>query len=77
MLAQREVNMPVRNRLSELLTERQMTLAELQRKVGRVDMRTLKRWQDNQIDRFDAPTIEKLCKALDCRLSDLLVLDED
>jgi putative transcriptional regulator len=77
VLQQREVTMPVRNRLSELLVERKMTLAELQKKVGRVDMRTLKRWQDNQIDRADFPILEKLCKALDCKPGDLIVLDED
>lgn len=76
MLDVKEREMPVRNRLAAIMHARGVTRKELSLKT-RINERTLKSWEEDRINRADFPTIEKLCRALDCKPGDLIVLDED
>lgn len=69
--------MAVRNRLAILLAEksvdskRRISIAEISRETG-IDQRTLGKWANNTITRFDAPVISALCAYFNCSVGDLL-----
>ena len=58
--------------LSELLAERQMTQAELSRLCG-IRPSTISMIYNGLADRLNVHHLDKICGALDCNLSDLLV----
>lgn len=69
--------MTVNNRFAALLAEkgiqekRRITVAEVARTTG-IDQRTLGKWANNTITRYDAPVIDALCRYFDCNPGDLL-----
>jgi putative transcriptional regulator len=75
---QHEVVLAVHNRFTELLAlkeckeGRRITFREIARETG-VHESTLSNWA-KQVSRFDADTIEALCKFFECGIGDLLIL---
>ena len=64
----------VRLRVSQLLKERGMTVADLAKKTG-MSYNTVLALTRDASDRFDRGTIAKLCKALGVQPGDLIVYD--
>lgn len=64
-------------RLAVLMAEKspQLTQRQLARELG-VGTATIGRLHNNNFERVDKQTIEKLCNYFDCRLDDLFVLVE-
>lgn len=61
----------IRNKLSEILGRRRMSIAELTRKAG-ISYPTAHNFYADLTRRYDADVIERLCAALDCQPGDLL-----
>ena len=59
------------SRLSRLLGERRMSLLELQRRTG-VPYSSLHPLYHDRATRYDGRTLDRLCRALDCGVADLL-----
>ena len=59
------------NRLSRLLGDRRMSIAELQRRTG-LAYTTVYRLYQGQTDRIDFETLDKLCRALEVTPNDIL-----
>lgn len=70
---------PISNHFAKLLAEKQdkenrfIPLAEVA-SGAKVSRKTLYKWEKNIVDRFDADTVERLCKYFGVGLSDLLEL---
>jgi putative transcriptional regulator len=70
------------NRLRVLLAQkaefekRNISLKEVQRETG-IAWTTLQSWANNDVTRYDAPIIIKLCDYLDCGLKDLIVYEHE
>jgi DNA-binding Xre family transcriptional regulator len=70
--------MPIITRLRVLLAEkaqkekRNIPLSEVAEETG-VAWKTLQRWANNEVTRYDAPVIEALCDYLDCGVGELIV----
>lgn len=70
----------VRNRLLELMQERELKLGrrlkqvEIAEFVG-VSGHTITSWIRNDVTRFDSNVIEGLCDYFDCEVGDLLYFD--
>ena len=67
----------IRIHLGRLLGEKKMKMSELSEKTG-INKNTIGElyYEKSQMVRFD--TLDKICKALDCKLSDLIeYLPED
>ncbi len=66
----------IRIKLSTLLGEKKMTQSELARKTG-IRKATINElyWELNESIKLD--TIDKICEALDCEISDLLVRESE
>jgi len=63
--------MAIKIKLSNLLGERKMRVAELSRKTG-INQNTLgKLYHEKGASGTKLKTIDKLCEALDCRIEDL------
>lgn len=68
--------MTVNNRFSILIAQKMMddkkrvSLAEIARQTG-IDQRTLGRWANNTITRYDVPVINALCIYFGCQPGDL------
>ena len=70
----------LRNRFLYLVTEKE-------RKIGRkikyieiaeatgISQSVISRWMNSNIERYDAPVVEKLCEYFECDLCDLLYLE--
>ena len=69
------------NRLRVLLAQkaeyekRNISLKEVQRGTG-IAWTTLQSWANNDVTRYDALVIIKLCDYLDCELGDLIVYEK-
>ena len=61
-------------RLDELLTEREMTLVQLSEAVG-VTVVNLSVLKNDRARAIRFSTLEAICKALDCTVGDLLVIN--
>jgi putative transcriptional regulator len=59
------------NRLSRILGERRMSVAELQRQTG-LSYVTLHNLYSDKSTRIDFETLNKICRALDVRPGDIL-----
>ena len=74
--------MTVNNRFGVLLAEksanekRRISIAEVARSTG-IDQRTLGKWANNTLTRFDAPVIDALCRYFDCQPGDLFTWSDD
>ena len=63
--------MPIKIKLSNLLGERKMKVAELSRETG-INQNTLGRlYHEKSVNGIELETMGKLCEALDCRIEDL------
>jgi putative transcriptional regulator len=67
--------MEVRVRLLEMLQKRGRTIYWLSKQVG-VDFTTMYRFRDGEAKGIRFALLAKMCKALDCEISDLLVLED-
>ena len=61
----------IRNRLSALMGERRISQRELQRRTG-LSYTTINELYHDRAKRLDFETLDKLCRALDCQVSDRL-----
>ena len=64
----------VRIRLSALLGEKRMTQIELSRKTG-IRPATINEIYHELVERINLEHIDKICEALDCNISDLLIYE--
>lgn len=70
----------LKNRLLFLLTERERKLgkripqSEVARVVG-VSNNTITNWIHNNVTKYEAPIVERLCDYFDCDLGDLLYFE--
>lgn len=70
----------LKNRLLYLVTEwerannKRVSQAELARELG-ISYNALIRWLNNDVERFDAPIIERLCEHFGVEVGDLLYID--
>lgn len=70
----------LRNRLlllvqtEEQKRSRRISLSELARDLG-LSYTTVDRWLKNEVERFDAPIIERLCEHFGVEVGDLLYID--
>lgn len=62
-------------RLDQLLAERDMTLTELSRRVN-LSIVNLSILKNNRAKAIRFSTLRAICRALDCEVGELLVLDE-
>lgn len=62
--------------LSRLLGERKMKVSELAEKTG-LHRNGLSRLYNEETDGIKFQTLELICKALDCQISDLIEIIED
>ena len=53
-----------------------ISLKEVQR-VTEIAWTTLQSWANNDVTRYDAPVIIKLCDYLNCELKDLIVYERE
>jgi putative transcriptional regulator len=63
--------MPIKIHLSRLLGERKIRAAELSRQTG-ISQNTLSKFYHEKAKGIEFETLEKLCRALGCSVSDLL-----
>ena len=68
--------MAIHCRLSTLLGERRIKMAELSRMTG-VSKTTINAMYHDRVRKIDYGVLERICKALDCRLSDILEYVEE
>ena len=74
------MSVKLQNRLLILLTEkekrekRRITYTEIAEAVE-TSVNVISRWIKNDVSRFDAPLVEKLCIYFECDLCDLLYLE--
>lgn len=61
----------IRNKLSEMLGRRRMSIAELTRRAG-ISYPAARNFYADQTRRYDASVLERICAALDCQPGDLL-----
>lgn len=66
----------IRILLSTRLGERRMTQSELARATG-IRSQTINELYHEMTDRVSLEQLDLICKALDCKISDLLVQEED
>lgn len=59
----------------ELREKRRVTQQELARAIG-VSENTITNWMYNDVTKFQAEIIEKLCRFFDCGLCDLLYFED-
>jgi putative transcriptional regulator len=70
----------LRNRFFQLLSEkecrenRRITQREIAESIG-VSLQTIGRWMHNDVTKFEAGIIEKLCDYFQCDVGDLLYID--
>jgi DNA-binding Xre family transcriptional regulator len=70
----------LKNRLFVLIRKREIELGrpvtqiELAEKLG-FSEQLISRWVHNEVTRFDAEIVEKICAEFDCDLNDLLYLE--
>lgn len=64
------------NRLSTILGERRMSVAELARRAG-LTYSVAHGMYSGETQRYDAPVLDKLCQALGVQVGDLLVYVPD
>ncbi len=63
--------MAIHCRLSTLLGERRIKMAELSRMTG-VSKTTINAMYHDRVRKIDYGVLERICKALDCGLSDIV-----
>ena len=72
---------PVINRFAFILSEkerkenRKISYSDIFQETG-IATSTLSKWATNKVRKYDADTIEKLCKFLECQPGDLIVFVE-
>ncbi len=72
----------ISNRFRVLLAQkaeqekRNISLKEVQRGTG-IPWSSLQAWANNDVERFDAKVIIKLCDYLECEIKDLIIFDRE
>jgi putative transcriptional regulator len=72
----------LRNRFFILLSEkeqreeRRITQSEVANAVG-ITIHTVGRWMRNEVGKFEAPVVERICDYFNCEVGDLLYLERD
>lgn len=66
----------INSNLAVLLAERKLKVADLVRATG-INKSTLHKLYNDESVRIDFETIDKICKALDVSVGDLLVFEKD
>lgn len=69
-------NLAIHCRLSTLLGERRIKMAELSRMTG-ISKTTIHAMYHERVQKIDYSVPERICKALDCGLSDILEYVEE
>lgn len=70
----------LKNRLIYLISEKQkrdnrlITLTELATETS-LSYNTLRRWTNNDVERFDSPVVVALCDYFGCDIADLLYIE--
>lgn len=70
----------MKNRLLHLVTEKErqdnerISQAKLAREI-KISYNALDRWLKNDVERYDAPIVERLCEYFGCDVGDLLYID--
>ncbi len=72
--AETEEGHAIHCRLDELLAERNLTLTELSERVG-VSLVNLSVLKNDRAKAIRFSTLTAICRALDCEVGDLLVMD--
>ena len=68
--------MPIRIDLENLMWEKRIkTIEELSLK-SKVSRPTIANWKKSNVERIELEVLEKLCEALDCDISDLIILEK-
>ncbi|MFN8531258.1 MAG: helix-turn-helix transcriptional regulator [Anaerolineae bacterium] len=62
--------------IKEQRENRRITQLEVANTIG-VSTQTILRWMHNDVTRFDADVVEKLCDYFGCEVGDLLYLERD
>ncbi len=68
--------MPIKIHLSKLLGERKLRASEVAKKTG-INKNTLSSLYNENVSGIKFDTLEKLCKLLDCKVSDLVEYVEE
>ena len=66
--------MRTRNNLKQLLEQKNMSLYRLQQ-LTKISYSNLHRYYTGEAKRFDNEVLAKICKALDCKIEELLILE--
>jgi putative transcriptional regulator len=62
--------------LSELLKKNNKTLYWLQKET-KISYKTLNHYEKNRAKKFDSDVLAKICNALNCGISDILILTKE
>lgn len=71
---ERVVIMPIRVRLTEVLSDKGISQRELARITG-LRPNTINHLCSGEVDRIYLETLEKVCKALDVKIEEVLILE--
>ena len=66
----------IRLRLSDLMGERKLKMADVIRETG-ISRTAITRIYYEEVDRLDLEILEKLCRYLDVDISDMLVMTDE
>ena len=68
--------MMVRLTIDKMLEERKMTRYELSKRTE-IKFQTIDRYYKNRVVRYDSYILDRICKALECNVSDILEYVEE
>lgn len=69
--------MPIKINLENLMWEKRIkTIKELS-EISKVSRPTITSWKNNKVDRIELGVLEKLCSALECDVTDLIIREKD
>lgn len=68
--------MIVKIKLNELMGKERLKISELSKLTG-VHRNVLTKYYEDTLERVDKKVIAKICKALDCKIEDILEVVED
>ncbi len=66
--------MRTKSNLKKLLDDRQMSIYKLQQ-LTKISYSNLHKYYNDETKRFDNEVLAKICKALDCEIGELLIIE--